>query len=213
MAEKSIKLRYIWRLRAFVALNALVGFVAFSGSEVFQALGLRQWDVLIEPKLLLEFALPLATLILDGIVTADFKAALVYWRLKDTLPGHRAFSMYGDADPRVDMKALEDKHGPLPDKASKQNELWYKLSKRMADKASVDHAHYSWLLCRDLTGLSFSLIFISVGLGWAFGGGTLPWITLVAVQALLYVVLSRVAAIKGVRFVTTVLAEASASAD
>ena len=213
MAEKSIKLRYIWGLRAFVALNALVVSITFSGGDVLRALELRQWDVLIEPKLLLELALPLATLILDGIVAADFKAVLVYWCLKDTLPGNRALSVYGKADPRVDMRALEDKYGPLPSNASEQNELWYKLSKGTADKASVDHAHYSWLLCRDLTGLSFSLILVSAGLGLAFGAGPLPWITLVAVQALLYVVLSRVAAIKGIRFVTTVLAEASASAD
>ena len=129
MAVRSIKARYAWRLRAFVALNALVVVVTFAGSDVVRAMGLSQWRVLIEPKLLLNLALPLATLILDSIVTADFKAVLVYWRQKDTLPGHRAFSVHGKADPRVDMRALEDKHGPLPDEPSEQNELWYKLSK------------------------------------------------------------------------------------
>ena len=87
------------------------------------------------------------------------------------------------------------------------------LSKRTADKASVDHAHYSWLLSRDLTNVSFALVLISAGLGLALGVGLLPWIILVAAQALLYIVLSRVAAIRGVRFVTTVLAEASVAAD
>ena len=114
MAEKSIKARYVWLLRAFVALNTLVGFVAFSGSDVVRAVELSQWVDLIEPKLLLSLALPFATLILDGIVTSDFKEVLVCWRLKNTLPGHRAFSVHAKADPRVDMKALEDKHGPLP---------------------------------------------------------------------------------------------------
>ena len=213
MAEKSIKARYAWLLRAFVALNALVGFVAFSGSDIVRTVELSQWVDLIEPKLLLSLALPFATLILDGIVTSDFKEVLVYWRLKNTLPGHRAFSVHAKADPRVDMKALENKHGPLPDKASEQNELWYKLSKGTADKASVDQVHYSWLLSRDLTNLSFALTLISAGLGLALEVGFLPWVILVAVQALLYIALSRVAASRGVRFVTTVLAEASASAD
>ena len=120
MAEKSIKVRYGWLLRAFVALNALVVFIAFSGSDVVRAVELGQWVGLIDPKLLLSLALPLATLILDGIVTPDFKAVLVYWRRENTLPGHRAFGVHGKADPRVDMKALEDKHGPLPHKASEQ---------------------------------------------------------------------------------------------
>ena len=213
MAERSIKGRYAWRLRGFVALNALVVFVAFAGSDVVRAVELCQWGVLVEPKLLLNLALPLATLILDGIVTEDFKAVLVYWRQKDALPGHRAFSIHGKADPRVDMKALEDKHGPLPDETSEQNKLWYKLSKRTSDKASVDYAHYSWLLSRDLTNLSFALMLISAGLGLALGAGLLPWVILVAAQALLYIVLSRVAASRGVRFVTTVLAEASVAAD
>ena len=213
MAETSIKARYAWRLRAFVALNALVVFVAFTGTDLVRAVELSQWYVLIQPKLLLSLALPLATLILDGIVTADFKAVLVYWRHKDTLPGHCAFSVHGKADPRVDMKELEDNHGPLPDEPSEQNELWYKLSKRTADKASVDHAHFSWLLSRDLTNLSFALALISAGLGLTLRVALLRWIILVAAQALLYIVLSRVASIRGVRFVTTVLAEASVAAD
>ena len=102
---------------------------------------------------MLSLALPLPTLILDGIVTPDFKAVLVYWRQEHTLAGHRAFSVHAKVDRRVDVKVLEDKHGPLPDKASEPNELRYKLSKGTADKASVDQAHYSWLLSRDLTNL------------------------------------------------------------
>ena len=212
MAEKSIKARYVWLLRAFVALNGLVGFIVFSGSDVVQSVTLSQWADLIQAKLL-SLALPFATLILDGIVTPDFKAVLVYWRLKNTLPGHRAFSVHAKADPRVDMKALEDKYGPLPSKASEQNELWYKLSKGTANMASVDQAHYSWLLSRDLTNLSFALTLITVVSGLALEIGFLRWTILVTAQAVLYVVLSWVAARQGVQFVTTVLAEAAASAD
>ena len=77
----------------------------------------------------------------------------------------------------------------------------------------MDQAHYSWLLSRDLTNLSFALTLISAGLGLALEVGFLPWVILVTAQALLYIVLSRVAASRGVRFVTTVFAEASAFAD
>ena len=211
MPGASIKSRYIWRLRTFVALIALVVFVAFSGSDVVNVIKLREWMDLVDPKLLLSLILPLATLILDGIVTSDFKSVLVYWRRENVLPGHQAFSVYGKADPRVDMNALDERYGPLPDAASEQNQLWYKLSKATADKAAVAEAHFGWLLTRDLTNLSFALTLVSAGLGLVFGIGVLQWTMLVAAQFLLYIVLSQVAANKGVRFVTTVLAEASAS--
>ena len=66
------------------------------------------------------------------------------------------------------------------------------------------------MLARDLTNLSFALLIVSVGLGGALRVGGWEWIV-VSAQGLLYIVLSQVAANKGIRFVTTVLAEAAAS--
>ena len=208
----SIKSRYRGRLTAFVACFALLVFVVFSGSDVLAAIHARQWIALVDLKHMLSLALPWATLILDGIVTSDFKAVLVYWKWRNPLPGHEAFTVHGRADNRVDMKALETKHGPLPTGAAEQNKLWYKLSKATADRASVDEAHYAWLLTRDLANLSCGLLVVSAGLGAALQIGGWEWIALVTGQGLLYVVLSQVAANKGIRFVTTVLAEAGTSA-
>ena len=80
-----------------------------------------------------------------------------------------------------------------------------------ADRPSVDQAHYTWLLTRDLTNFSFTLTIVSSVLGIVFGIGLISWAVLVGLLALLYIVLSQVAADKGVRFVTTVLAEAATS--
>ena len=208
----SIKSRYRGRLKAFVALIALLVFAVFSGSDVLGAIQVRQWTALVDLKLMLCLVLPLATLILDGIVTPDFKAVLVYWKWRNPLPGHEAFTVHGQEDDRVDMDALEAEYGPLPTDSAEQNLRWYKLSKATEDRASVDEAHYAWLLTRDLTNLSLSLLIVSVGLGVALRVGGWDWIVLVSAQALLYVVLRQVAANKGIRFVTTVLAEAGASA-
>ena len=153
----------------------------------------------------------MATLILDGIVTSDFKAVLVYWKWRNPLPAHEAFTVHGRKDSRVDIKALEEEHGPLPTDPAEQNQLWYKLSKATANRASVDEAHYAWSLGRDLTNLSFALLIASAGLAGALQVGGWGWIVLVSAQGLLYIVLSQVAANKGIRFVTTVLAEAVAS--
>ena len=210
-ADGSIKSRYRGRLQAFVALITLLVFVAFSGSDVLRAILARQWTELVDLKHVLILALPLATLILDGIVTSDFKAVLVYWKWRNPLPTHEAFTVHGRKDSRVDIKALEEEHGPLPTDPAEQNQLWYKLSKATANRASVDEAHYAWLLGRDLTNLSFALLITSAGLAGALQVGGWGWIVLVSAQGLLYIVLSQVAANKGIRFVTTVLAEAVAS--
>ena len=210
-ADGSIKSRYWGRLQAFVALITLLVFVAFSGSDVLRAILARQWTELVDLKHVMSLALPLATLILDGIVTSDFKAVLVYWKWRNPLPAREAFTVHGRKDNRVDMKALEEEHGPLPNDPAEQNQLWYKLSKATADRASVDEAHYAWLLARDLTNLSFALWIVSAGLAGAFQVGGWEWIVLVSAQGFLYIVLSQVAANKGIRFVTTVLAEAVAS--
>lgn len=211
MADKSLKARYAWHLRGFVALNAIVVFIAFSGSEVVSTLRLGRWTQLIELKTVLSLALPLATLILNGVVTSEWKAFVVYWRRTHILPGHRVFTEHGPGDGRVDMQVLRSMYGPLPTEPKAQNQLWYKLSKNTEGQASVLEAHYAWLLTRDLTNLSFMLVLLSAILGAMLRVGGWEWIALVGSQALLYLLLSQVAANKGVRFVTTVLAEASAA--
>ncbi len=59
---------------------------------------LYAWMELVDAKLLLSLTLPLATLILDGIVPSEFKAVLVYWKWKNTRPGHEAFTVHGKRD-------------------------------------------------------------------------------------------------------------------
>lgn len=208
----SIKSRYRGRLTAFVAWTALLVFVVFSGNDLLGAIQARQWTALVDLKNLLSLFLPFVTLILDGIVTSDFKAVIVYWKWRNPLPGHEAFTVHGKEDARVDMNALEAEYGPLPTEPTSQNLLWYKLSKATARQASVEEAHYSWLFTRDLTNLSFGLLIVSAALAAALRIGGWGWIVLVTAQGLLFVVLSQVAVNKGIRFVTTVLAEAGALA-
>lgn len=210
MPGASIKSRYAWRLRGFVALVALVAFAAFSGSDVVRAIELRAWTDLVDAKIILSLAIPLATLILDGIVTSEFKAVLVYWKWTNPLPGHEAFTVHGKGDSRFDMNVIEERYGPLPTDPAEQNQLWYKLSKLTADRPTVDEAHYASLLTRDLTNLSFALTLVCAALGLVFEIGLIPWAILVGLLVLLFIVLSQVAVNKGVRFVTTVMAEAAA---
>ena len=213
MSATSLKESYPRHLQGFVALNALVFLVLFSGEDMLTAIQLRQFEGLISLKTVLGLALPLVTLVLDKIVPADTKAILVYWRRKNPLPGSQAFTKHGPADTRVDMKSLERVHGPFPVAAKQQNQLWYKLFKAAEDRPSVSQAHRTSLLTRDLASLSFALVPLGAILGAALRVGMLPWAVLVAVLALQFLVLRKAAANSGRRFVTTVLAEAAASID
>ena len=213
MSAKPLKHTYRRRLHGFLALNALVFFALLSGEDLIAAVRLGELEGLVSPKALLGLVLPFATLLLDGIVQADTKAVLVYWRRKNPLPGCRAFTKHGPADTRVDMAALERAYGPLPVALDQQNQLWYRLFKTVEHQLSVSQAHRSSLLTRDLASLSVALIPLAAILGTALRIGVFSWATLAAVLVVQYLVLRKVAANNGRRFVTTVLAEAAASTD
>lgn len=209
MSRQSIKSRYRSKLYGFVALMALVMFAEFSGSGVLQAGLAGKWAEVVRLDLVLTLVLPLTTLVLDGIVPADLKAVLVYWKWSTPLPGHEAFTVHGPRDIRVDMGTLETRYGPLPTKPAAQNQLWYRLSKAAASYASVDEAHGAWLFARDLTSLSLALFVTNGCLAVVLGTSVWVWIALIG-EAVLYVMLRQVAANSGVRLVTTVLAESAA---
>ena len=213
MSATSLKETYRRQLQGFVALNALLFFVLFSGEDMISAIQLRQFEGLISPKAVLGLMLPLVTLVLDGIVSADTKAILIYWRLRNPLPGSEAFTKHGPADTRVDMRSLERVYGPFPILANEQNQLWYRLFKAAEGQPSVSQAHRTSLLTRDLASLGFALAPLGAILGAALRVGMLPWAILVAVLTVQFFVLRQVAANSGRRFVTTVLAETAASTD
>ena len=213
MSVASLKETYRRRLQGFVALNALVFFVLFASEDMITAIQLRQFEGLITPKALYGLGLPLLTLVLDRIVSADTKAMLVYCRCRNPLPGSQAFTKHGPADPRVNMRSLEKKYGPFPEPANEQNQLWYRLLKASEDQPSVSQAHQASLLTRDLASLSFVLAPLGAILGAVLRIGIWPWAILLTALTVQFLVLRKAAANSGRRFVTTVLAEAAASTD
>src|SRR5690606_15254291 len=50
---------------------------------------------------------PVIVLLLTSILPTELKEALVFWRVRDVLPGHRAFSVYAQKDPRIDLNRLQ----------------------------------------------------------------------------------------------------------
>jgi len=149
---------------------------------------------------------PILSLILTGLISSGNKARLVYWRMRNALPGHRVFSKLVKNDPRIDMQNLAKKMGSVPQDPKEQNAKWYSLYKRYSESVTVKEAHRSFLLARDLCSISF--LFAALGpWGLYIFQHTGKWAILYFIVMFLhYFVLAMVAQNHGNRFVCNVIA-------
>lgn len=149
---------------------------------------------------------PVLVLLLTSLIPADVKAILVYWRVKDVLPGSRAFSRYARRDERIDLDALKAKVGEFPRSGKDQNALWYRLFKERDNEPEVSQAHRLFLLFRDLAALSVLLGVIAPLVLLALGAGLAAAATAAAVFGAQYIACAVAARFHGVRMVSNVLA-------
>jgi hypothetical protein len=152
--NKTLKGRNLAWLVATLALDILVlSVIAFN--TMVDGLTMTKIAVLRASLITL---LPIPVLILSSLISSDHKAILVFWRLRDPLPGARAFSMYALADPRIDMAKLKKNVGEFPDKARDQNTKWYGLYRQVDSDPSVVDSHKNYLLFRDISVMSLLLV-------------------------------------------------------
>ena len=144
-------------------------------------------------------------MLLTSLLSADAKAAIVFWRLKETLPGHRAFSVYAPRDSRINVDALRKNIGTFPDDAREQNTLWFKLYKKVEFEVTVAQAHRHYLLFRDFAAMSLLLAPLAT-LALYLSGAASPatWIAF-AILCGQYAATALAARNNGIRFVTNVL--------
>ena len=203
--KKSLKSSNLPWLVALVALDILV-LAVFVFTDLIASVSLTQ---LTAARAAVTGILPVAVLLLSAVVPQNIKAMLVYWKIKNPLPGSEAFTRYAPADPRIDMAALKKNVGAWRTEPAEQNSLWYKLYKKVGSETAVAEAHKSFLLFRDMAVVSLLLAgVVPLGL-WLtnieHNAGTFS-LLLFAVQ---YVSAALAARHSGVRFVTNVLAEHS----
>jgi hypothetical protein len=152
------------------------------------------------------FALVIAT-VMNGLVSADVKARLVFLRWLHALPGHRAFTKYAVRDPRIDLSALEKLHGgPLPTGPAEQNRAWYRIYKAAENDQAVRQVHRDFLLLRDYTGLSAVFIVFYGAAGLYAIPSIKVGLTYLLALVLQYVLVRQAASNYGIPMVTTVLA-------
>lgn len=199
MDLKAANLKWLALLAVLDVL--LVGVLAFP-----DLLANLSWSQLVAARGAIALLAPVVVLVLAELLSPQAKATLVWWKGKQALPGHAAFSKYGPADLRVNMQSLEKNVGKLPVEAAAQNTLWYKLFKMVENETTVLGANRSFLLYRDMASMSFLLVF-GAPLGLMLAGATwkAAWTTaaVFAVQYLMTVVAARHG---GHRLVANVLA-------
>jgi hypothetical protein len=204
-AGKSLKDQNRWQLAIVIVANSLFLYGVIQAHAI-RTNGLRA--VLTDAQNLLPVGVALVlTTVLNGLLSADTKARLVFLRWRHTLPGHRAFSKYALGDPRIDLPNLETLHGsPLPSDPLEQNHAWYLIYRTIENDPAVRQVHRSFLLLRDYTGLCVMFLVCYGPLGlYAISSPRIAW-TYLLVLALQFALVRQAAANYGIGMVTTVLA-------
>ena len=152
---------------------------------------------------------PIGAFVLDGLLSADTKARIVYWRYTHPLPGSRAFSVHLKQEPRADPERLLQQWGVFSDDPVEQNRLWYRIFGSVEQDIRVHEAHREWLFSRDLTAYTV-LFLVAFGTATLVSGrlGPMGWWYLIGL-ATQYLAVMTAARNYGIRFVRTVLAVAS----
>jgi hypothetical protein len=199
---KEQKRASIW---AIIAVNLLFLYTVYVSDSIII---IGRLTVLAAASNLLPVGLAgIVATLLNGILSADSKASLVYLRRRDALPGSRAFSLYARSDPRIDVASLEKLLGsPLPSNPQEQNRAWYKLYRQMEGDPAVIETHRNFLLLRDYAGLSALFVPCLGAIGLYSIRSTAVWSIYVVLLLVQFAVARQAAAQYGVRMVTNVLA-------
>lgn len=87
---------------------------------------------------------------IQDVAPRNIKEVLVFWRLTDRLPGHRAYTEVCVGDTRIPAVYLEKvcrQHGTAH---SAQNAFWYKSYQKCRSDPRVKHENYRYILWRDM---------------------------------------------------------------
>ncbi len=204
---KRIKDTYQKHLWAFISANILIFWSIFVyGSINFNKIKSSLYEFA-SVKGLIFILSPIITIVLNGIMPNSIKEAIVFWKVKNRLPGCRAFSHFAIRDPRINTESLKNKIGEFPKEPDEQNRVWYSLYQQYGSDEIVWGSHRDFLLTRDLASLSllFLVIFGSILIFYTNNFVSMYLFYLI----IQYLILSFSSRNYGNRFVCNVLAKAS----
>lgn len=204
-----LKSKNIWKVWGFIFVNVMI-FWSLMVLDTFDFVSVKEIIFKIDFKQsLLACLFPVLTIVLNSIIKPSLKEILVFWHIKNPLPGSRAFTELAPKDTRIDITKLRNLVGEFPDSPQEQNQLWYRLYKKHMSKPTIEGYLQDYLLTRDLTALSF-LFLVVFGIAiWLIN--TEPKIKLIYAGLLIgqYLITRVAAKNNGERLVCNVLAEES----
>lgn len=207
VAKKTLKEQNQPRLWAVIAANAVL-YAWILKQDVFAMPSLsalaENYQTFVPAGMMF-----LITVALNRVLSPVAKARLVFWRWKEVLPGHRAFTHHAHDDPRVDVAVLESRLGAFPKTGAEQNRKWFGLYSKLESLPKVEHVNREYLLLRDWSGLA-ALAFVVLGVAAWLCARSRDVATAYIVLLLAQYLLIRMAAKNaGERLVTTVLSESA----
>jgi hypothetical protein len=131
MKDNSLKKenqKYLW-MYIGVNIAVIACIVLYKTIKLYELEKILKTFIL-SPGTILFILSPLISLLINGILPANWKNIIVFWRFKNPLPGCRAFTILINKDARIDKKKLKKVIGKFPIEPKKQNKLWYKLFKK-----------------------------------------------------------------------------------
>lgn len=207
--ERNIK-DYDLQLGIFILINGII-YLLFSFGSVFVLNFLNDaYIVLLIDSGIFVAILVLIAFVADGLLSSNFKAQIVFRKRKNPYPGCYIFTNLTDDDLRIDKSKLIDKYGELPTDPIAQNRLWYNIFENYQYVTKILESHRAFLLFRDLTGLSFVILFIAPAtalisyLIFHVAFNLFWWYMLLLVVQ--YIILSKISQDRGNRFANNVLA-------
>lgn len=167
MTER-IKDTYQKKLCLFISINIIIFWViSLNGKIKLETLPLITSE-LSNPKSIFIILSPIIAVVFNGFLSNRFKEILVFWKLKNRLPGCKAFTKLALKDQRIDIETLKRKIGKFPEDPTEQNRKWYSLYRSMSDNDIVIGSHRDFLFSRDLCAISFLFMSIFTPIAYFF---------------------------------------------
>ncbi len=111
-----------------------------------------------------------AMLALQEIFPRPLKEVLIFWRLRDRVPGCRAFTEIAPKDTRIDPTDLAVLLPKGPMTPTEQNALWYRWLKASESDPAIADNHRRFLILRDCAVLLLLLALVTPALlAWSAG--------------------------------------------
>lgn len=201
-----IKDTYQRQLYFFISINIIIFWIislkGFFAPNLFYLIT----NELSNPKSIFIILSPVVVLVFNGFLSNKIKEILVFWKLKNRLPGCRAFTELVLVDQRIDITTLNRKIGELPKDPTEQNRKWYNLYRSIEDNNIVIGSHRDFLFTRDLCAISFLFMLFFIPIAYFYWENINTKIYYIGYLFLQYISTAIAAKNYGNRFVCNVLA-------